>query len=151
MTSRHSCHGVCPLRTCLERRRYLIAYLSEAERRQVEVWIGCGFIRVAEQGLLAITEAGERAYWAPFPGAREQEMMDVLDENVLGVLADAERGLSLDELAKGWSHGVLLLTPQDILGTLDRWREGQWKYKRTRSLAWQARAAAAYDRLAGIP
>lgn len=118
---------------------------SEAAQRQVDEWRGSGLVVKTDQGLLNITEAGERAYWSQLPGARAQEVIDVLDENIMGVLADAERGLSLDGLATRWSGGVLLLTTEDVLSAFNRWRAGQWKYGRVDSVAEHGRVVAAYE------
>lgn len=120
---------------------------SEAEQRQVDEWLSSGLVVKTDRGLLNITEAGERAYWSQHPGARAQEVVDALDENIMGVLADAERGLSLVELATRWSGGVILLTIDDVLSAFNRWREGQWKYGRVDSVAEHGRVVAAYERL----
>jgi len=102
--------------------------LSPRECRQFEKWLTLGLVSRRADGQLAITVEGERAYWALFPGGREREVIDILDENVLGVLADIERGQSLEELAASWSGDVLILTADDVFSALIRWKEGRWKY-----------------------
>ncbi|SDR62523.1 hypothetical protein [Paraburkholderia tuberum] len=119
---------------------------SERERRQVDEWITGGLVVKAEGDRLNITQAGEQAYWSQFPGQRAQEVVDVLDENIVGVLEDAERGLSLADLATRWSGGVLLLTGHDVLSAFDRWRAGQWKYGGVDSVVERSRVVAACER-----
>lgn len=120
---------------------------SEKERRQVDEWITRGLVVKAEGDRLNVTQAGEQAYWSQFEGQRAQEVVDVLDENIVGVLEDAERGLSLAELATRWSGGVLLLTGHDVLSTFDRWIAGQWRYGSVESVVQCSRVVAAYERL----
>jgi len=125
-------------------------YLSPRECRQFETWIALGLVspRVDGQlaGQLAITADGERAFWALFPGGREREVIDILDENVLGVLTDIERGQSLEELATSWSGDVVILTADDVSSALIRWKEGRWKYGSLDSVVERGRALAAFER-----
>jgi hypothetical protein len=86
---------------------------SEAEQRQVDEWISGGLVVKTDRGLLNITEAGERAYWSRHPGARAQEVVDALDENIMGVLADANgvsRWLNLphDGVAESFSLASMM-------------------------------------------
>jgi hypothetical protein len=130
--------------------RFLDCYpemFSEMEQRQVDGWICGGLVVKTECGLLNITEAGARAYWSQRPEARSQEVIDVLDENIMGVLENAEHGLSLEELATRWSGGVLFLSKDDVLSAFKRWREGRWKYGCIEPVAEHSRFVAVYQRL----
>jgi hypothetical protein len=102
--------------------------LSPRERLQVEQWLDLGLVTKRDDGRPVVTDAGARAYWSRIPEQRAHEVMDVLDENMLGVLADIETGASLSELAASWSQDVLLLASGDIADTIARWKDGTCKY-----------------------
>ncbi|ODP34996.1 hypothetical protein [Pandoraea sp. ISTKB] len=121
--------------------------LSEAERSQLETWLMRGLVARGDDELLRITQLGEDAYWSHFHGKRAQEVMDLFDENIMGVLADVERGLTLADIAALWSGGVLLLTGHDVLSTFQRWMDGQGKYPALYSALDLSRVISAYKRI----
>lgn len=102
--------------------------LSRRENQQVEQWLQNGLVSRRDDGRLVVTTAGEHAYWSCIPEQRAHEIIDVLDENILGVLADIERGASLSELAASWTRDVLILTSNDVGSAIARWRDGTCKY-----------------------